>query len=272
MYLIPETDYWKALLPLSKVKVNHWFALFVLEKRVKGKVYADDIHSPSAFYVIHPYGMSLLFGSSAKPEFLKRLKKYLLNSEGERQKAEWLQAWPGKWNSLISEILGDQLVITDLPEMDRKVVQNIRANFRFDLKKYEKIRPAIVPAYPVVPVTESLYGEMTGTVVPKNFWNSAGDFIKYGAGFAMITDGKPICMSYSAYIFDGILEIGIETAPGYRGKGLARAACAALIDYCIEKGYEPVWSCRLQNIASYELAKKLGFKPTVTLPYYHLPV
>jgi len=109
-------------------------------------------------------------------------------------------------------------------------------------------------------------------VVPKNFWNSAGDFIKYGAGFAMINDGKPVCMSYSAYIFNGILEIGIETEQGYRGKGLARAACAALIDYCIEKGYEPVWSCRLQNTASYELAKKLGFKPTVTLPYYRLPV
>ncbi|HLO60630.1 MAG TPA: GNAT family N-acetyltransferase [Bacteroidales bacterium] len=272
MYLIPETDYWKALLPLSKVKVNHWFALFVLEKRVKGKVYADDIHSPSAFYVVHPYRMSLLFGSSAKPEFRDSLKKYLLNSEGERQNQEWLQAWPGKWNSMIDEILGDQLVITGLPEMDGKVVQNTRANFRFDSKKYEIIRRGIVSSYPVVPVDAGLYEEMTGTVVPKNFWNSAEDFMKYGAGFAVIIDGKPVCMSYSAYIFDGILEIGIETAPEHRGKGLALIACTALIDYCIQNGYEPVWSCRLQNTASYELAKKLGFRPTLTLPYYRLPV
>lgn len=272
MYQIPETDYWKALLPLSKVKVNHWFALFVLEKRVKGKVYADDIHSPSVFYVVHPYGMSLLFGSSAKPEFPDRLKKYLLNSEGERQKAEWLQAWPGKWNSLISEILGDQLVITDLPDLEGKVVQNTRANFHFNIKKYESLRPGIEPLYPIVPVTARLYEEMTGTVVPKNFWNSAGDFIKYGAGSAMIIDDKPVCMAYSAYIFDGILEIGIETEPEYRGRGFAVHTCAALIDYCLSHNYEPVWSCRYENTGSYNLAQKLGFEPTLTLPYYRLPV
>ncbi|MCL1874757.1 MAG: GNAT family N-acetyltransferase [Synergistaceae bacterium] len=74
------------------------------------------------------------------------------------------------------------------------------------------------------------------------------------------------------YLHDDKLEIGIETVEKYRGMGFARAACMALIDYCIENGLEPVWSCRLENTPSTNLAKSLGFFETMRLPYYHIPV
>jgi L-amino acid N-acyltransferase YncA len=62
----------------------------------------------------------------------------------------------------------------------------------------------------------------------------------------------------------------METIEEYRGKGFAMNICAALIDYCIKNNYEPIWSCRLENIGSYKLAKKLGFELTLKLPYYRL--
>jgi RimJ/RimL family protein N-acetyltransferase len=58
----------------------------------------------------------------------------------------------------------------------------------------------------------------------------------------------------------------------YRGKGLALHACSALIDYCLEYNYEPVWACRLENYASYKLAQKLGFDPVLYMPYYKLNI
>jgi RimJ/RimL family protein N-acetyltransferase len=58
----------------------------------------------------------------------------------------------------------------------------------------------------------------------------------------------------------------------YRGRGFAYHACAALIEYCIRKGLMPVWSCRYENTASYRLAQRLGFVPTLYLPYYRLAV
>jgi len=52
--------------------------------------------------------------------------------------------------------------------------------------------------------------------------------------------------AYSAYIHDNYLELGIETVEEYRGKGLAQYVCSALIDYCLQNNFEPVWSCRFR--------------------------
>jgi hypothetical protein len=52
--------------------------------------------------------------------------------------------------------------------------------------------------------------------------------------------------------------------------GFAEYTCSALIDYCIENNYEPVWACHLENIGSYKLAQKIGFTPSALIPYYRL--
>ena len=91
-----------------------------------------------------------------------------------------------------------------------------------------------------------------------------------GIGFSLLYKNKLATTAYSAFIIEDKLEIGIETIEEYRGKGFAQYTCAALIDYCITNNYEPVWSCRLENIGSYKLAIKLGFEPTRKLPFYRL--
>ncbi len=76
--------------------------------------------------------------------------------------------------------------------------------------------------------------------------------------------------AFSAYILDDQLEIGIETLAEFRKMGFAELVCGALIDYCLDSGYEPVWSCRFENTASYPLAQKMGFVPVSITPYYRL--
>jgi len=66
------------------------------------------------------------------------------------------------------------------------------------------------------------------------------------------------------------MEVAIETHSEYRGQNLAYFSCRALINYCLENNYKPVWSCRKDNVASYKLACKLGFNPTFILPFYEL--
>jgi GNAT superfamily N-acetyltransferase len=274
MYILDESQYWQALLPLSKVKANHYFALFVLEKRIKGRVFADDPEKPTAFCVVHPYGMSLLFGSTTNKKFHAFLRNYLFNEDGNRNKPEWMQAYPVTWNKKITQLIGDRLVKPGLSNTSEKQIEvHTRANFRFNEKAFTRLRKDLgKPPYPIIPANRSVFERMKGTVVPKYFWNNADDFCNHGAGFSMIINGEPACTAYSAYIFEGVLEIGIETDPKYRGKGYAMQTCAALIDYCLINNYEPVWSCRLENTGSYLLAQKLGFHPTKTLPYYLLPV
>ena len=57
----------------------------------------------------------------------------------------------------------------------------------------------------------------------------------------------------------------------HRGKGCAKVVACALIDDCLRQGLEPVWACRLENVASVNLASQLGFVAGARVPYYRLP-
>jgi RimJ/RimL family protein N-acetyltransferase len=107
-------------------------------------------------------------------------------------------------------------------------------------------------------------------VVPKYFWKDAEHFYKSGKGFSLIYENRVASTAYSSFIHDNLLELGIETIESYRGKGFAVLTCSSLIDYCLNNNYEPVWACRLENVGSYNLAQKLGFEPTLYIPFYRL--
>ena len=62
--------------------------------------------------------------------------------------------------------------------------------------------------------------------------------------------------SYTRYN-EGI-EIEVDTVPEERRKGLALAACAALILRCLDEGLYPSWDA--QNMNSVHLAEKLGYE------------
>jgi|WetSurSiteA1Bulk_404760.scaffolds.fasta_scaffold00807_3 hypothetical protein len=276
MILLDKQNYRHVIEPLRAVKVNHLFARAVLDNKVAGHVYADLPESPASFYIVHPYGMSLLFGETTHTDFNRHLLDYLLNTGGLRSRVEWMQTYPESWNNLLSELLGKKLVKYQDQTDDNasaNIVENTRVNFRFNTDKYFVFRRRLGRCDGnIVRTDREIFNAMQGAVVPKHFWNNADDFCRNGAGFSIVIGGKPVSTAYSAYISEKQLELGIETSAEFRGKGYAGFTCSALIDYCLENNYEPVWSCRMENSASYLLAQKLGFEPTVTLPYYRLPV
>ena len=53
-------------------------------------------------------------------------------------------------------------------------------------------------------------------------------------------------------------------------RGFACVVTARWIKYCLERGLEPVWSCRWGNQGSFGLAVKSGFEPILHLPFYEL--
>ncbi len=58
----------------------------------------------------------------------------------------------------------------------------------------------------------------------------------------------------------GLCEIGVETAPEYRGRGYARCAVAALSAFLKEKGLTAEYRCQRYNKASYKVAQSAGMK------------
>jgi len=274
MILLDKNEYYKLTESLKKVTINNLFARSVIENCVEGKVYVDDGDHPQTFYILHPYGMSLLFGDCHNKEFNESFREYSLNTKKTQDNYEWIQAFPPEWDIVLAGLFNDSMIkSSDNIETEREgfIELNTRINFKFNQQKYfENKEKQITPDIKIIPTDKQIFNEMKGSVVPIYFWDSADDFFNHGAGFSLFYNDKLASTAYSAYVLDNKLEIGIETVEEFRGKGFAKQTCSALIDYCIENEYEPVWGCRIENTGSYKLAQKLGFEPCAEIPYYRL--
>jgi len=274
MILLNKSEYYRILLPLKQVKINHLFAKAVLLGHVSGKVYVDQTMNPTSFYICHPYGMSLLFGSTRNEEFNLWLLGYALNNLKTRDSYEWLQAYPETWNLKMNKLLKKYLIKSEDADYltdEHGIEVNVRVNFKFNKTTFLNLKDKYPPDA-VIPIrtTDKIFDNIKGSVIPGRFWDNAGDFIKRAVAFSVLEGDKVAATAFSAFVIGSQLEIGIETTEGFRGKGYATAACSALIDYCLEFDLEPVWGCKLGNTASYLLAQKLGFEPVIYWPFYRL--
>src|SRR3989339_2166524 len=139
MELLDKNNYGRLVDRLKQVKINNLFARSVIEKKISGKVFVDNIENPKTFYVVHPYGMSLLFGDSQNTDFNNKFLDYSLNTNKIRDKYEWMQAYPGDWDKVLSELYSNRL-IKAAENKENKVSGiielNTRINFKFNREKY----------------------------------------------------------------------------------------------------------------------------------------
>jgi hypothetical protein len=273
MILLEPGNYNKVKELLHQVTINNLFARTIVEKHLPGKIFVDDLPSPQTFHVVHPYGMSLLFGNPDNDNFNARFRDYALNKNKQRTAYEWLQTFPDDWDARLDELFGDVLVkFSDEDDKKKnKIELNTRVNFKFDRDTYLNFKKSNIKSdYKIVRTDKEIFNAMKGSVVPMHFWSNAEHFCNNGIGFSLFCKNRLASTAFSAYVHDNFLEIGIETFEEFRGKGLAQYSCAELINYCLENNLEPVWSCRLENTGSYLLAQKLGFEPTLNRRYYRL--
>lgn len=91
--------------------------------------------------------------------------------------------------------------------------------------------------------------------------------------FAIVKEGQIVSVAVTAEApqkCSDFVEIGVETAPAYRGKGYAVAAVRALCDFLVKKGHRVLYKCYHRNIASTATARKAGFSEVGKFYYYVL--
>lgn len=271
MKLLSKFEYYRLIEPLKLVTINNLFARAVVEQKAPGKVFVDNLDNPKTFYVLHSYGMSLLFGDWNNFEFNNQFKKYALNYDHIRKNYERMQVFPDEWNNTLSNLLGNYLVKCDHNKEEPDVVElSTRINFKFSYEKYLNRIKRDIGNVEIMRTDANIFNNMPGAVVPKYYWHNNNDFLENGVGFSLLYKEQIAATAFSSWMIDDKLEIGIETVEEFRGKGFAEKVCEAIIDYCIINKYEPVWSCRKENIGSYKLALKLGFEPVMEISYYRL--
>lgn len=216
-----------------------------------------------------------MIGEPGNTDFNGKFLNYALNKNKNRDQHEWMQVFPYDWDNTLTNLFGDHLIKSsdNTTEDPSRIELNTRVNFRFNQEKYQDFkRTFLIKNYKITRTDSVTYNLMKGHVVPMHFWENAEHFLNHGVGFSLFYENKLASTAYSAFVIDNYLEIGIETVEEFRGKGLAQYSCAALIDYCLQNNFEPVWSCRLENTASYRLAQKLGFEPILERSYYKLGI
>ena len=94
-------------------------------------------------------------------------------------------------------------------------------------------------------------------------WPDAAVFLQRGIGFCLLQDNRILSIAYSMLAPGKLLEVAVATARDVRGRGYSPLTTAPLIEHCLDRSIEPVWSCFGWNHASQSVARKLGFADPV---------
>ena len=95
--------------------------------------------------------------------------------------------------------------------------------------------------------------------VGKRVEASFGRGDKGTVGYCVAHAGEIVAEAVAGPFARGIAEIGVGTKPQHRGRGLATAAAARLLQACEELGFRPLWNAAQHNAPSVALARRLGF-------------
>jgi len=85
-----------------------------------------------------------------------------------------------------------------------------------------------------------------------------------GVAYGVIVDGRVASVAYAhraGVLEDCVADIGVETAPQYRGRGYAKTVVSAVVADFAASGGEARYACDPANTASIRTAAAVGFVP-----------
>lgn len=261
---------------LADVDLDVGFAWAVVEGLVDGELWADRPSDPRAFHAVHPCGMSLVWGRDVARVADGAVRH--IRERAARGTGEWLQIdqrWHGlDWDRMLDAVPLEQAAASGV---SAGTVRRTRLNFAFDPGAFRAGRRDAAGTGTGVGTAQATVRRATaadfawqGSNAPERFWPDAGAFLTHGGGWVAEVDGAPAALCFTAFRTGVDVEIGIETHPAFRRRGLARVACAAMIGDVLAADLAPVWSCREDNTASTGLAATLGFAVSRRLPYFEV--
>jgi RimJ/RimL family protein N-acetyltransferase len=139
---------------------------------------------------------------------------------------------------------------------------SLQSRMEFEYAGNKELQQNDIPeGFQVQPLNLALFKQSTWYGFIASIYAGPQRFLDKGFGFALVDDaGNSVAQAYGTFIGNGLCEIGIVTHPDHRGKGYIVYPAIAVIQECFARGITPVWSCNVENIASFKTAHKLGFK------------
>lgn len=130
----------------------------------------------------------------------------------------------------------------------------------FDIEKLRAFSQSLDESFQIKLIDKNIYNQAMSESWSRDLCSVFSDFDDYharGHGVAALHDGKLVAGASSYSVYDGGIEIEIDTNTDYRRRGLATACGARLILECLQRGLYPSWDAH--DLRSVALAEKLGY-------------
>jgi GNAT superfamily N-acetyltransferase len=279
MIELEPVDYNVVLKFFPHLKCDTVLAYAIAGRTQKGRIFVDHLTDPTVALIWHVYGSALLMGDSNNHAFNEHIKELLFSRYEGVQKKINIGIDNAEWKLKIEQMLESHLYYcTDIREPLTQTIEKAKSNIlgkprlrhRFNRDKFYKICNNISPVgqFTLRKIDNEIYSKISGRVVPGSFWDSPRTFLEKGAGYCLMDGDKVACASFSAYIGNGQVDVGIETTPEYRRLGLGAVTAAAMVKHVLENGAQPVWGCLQENAGSAAIAEKIAFEAIGTHMVY----
>jgi len=206
-----------------------------------GDAYADCMNGPTVAR-LDSGAFTMLGGNPSADdvqELLLRAPVYYVTPQDDG----WRQKLLDVFASRISKLTFIDFLSTSLDP--RRLTQLVRVlPPGYELKRIDKL------------LAKQLPSDIGNEYFFENF-HTVDDFLERGIGYCILHQDKIASAATSMAQCSKAIDIEIETAAEYRGRGLGTVVGAQLVSHCLEQGIEPRWLAN--NIASEKLALKLGY-------------
>ncbi len=209
-----------------------------------GVAYVDNLENPTIAVIL----VSIFASVAGNPQALAT--DTLLKSIPNKR---LIIAPTNEWNRKIEEVLTTTIT-------KHKQYQCSSSINTFNLAILQNYVKNLPKGYTLQQIDKTIISDRSILGLPQDFTENFGsdeEFIERGVGFWILHNGVVVSGATSLSIYNGGIEVDIETLEEYRGKGLATIVTAQLLIYSIEHNIYPCWEAA--NLTSLRLALKLGY-------------
>lgn len=191
-----------------------------------GEAYTDCIEKPkSAQFIVADF---CFFAGAPSRELVE-------NKEAIKSNFIIMTSNNKEWDKLIEDVYH---------ENSKKVKRYATKKEKdiFDIEKLEQAVKGLSESYEMKLINEEIYNKVISEDWARDLCSQfldAADFYERGLGMVILDNNKIVSGASSYTVYNGGLEIQIDTKLEYRRKGLAYAVCAKLILECLNRGLYP---------------------------------
>ncbi len=250
VYELPFSLFFVAAPLLRTAWFDEAFIEMVLEGIQPGRIFVDKTEHPSSALLCHPYEFYVAGDSSPN----NPLRQFIREAPAEPDIFHTLYGYCAVGSAWERALLDDhQGLLKFIP----------RRNFKFRRDRpLVDWRASIPPSVRIQQINDQLarWVDRDFHQSISRYWGSHERFLERSFGYCLLVGETIASLVDVAGISSRYANLGVETALPYRKQGYATLVCAACVEHTLAHRLLPTWDTDGNNVASANLALKLGFE------------